>query len=142
MHVAHGTHTCVLQDDMIKQRAVDNGALEIRRILQGGSNPRSQAGPGNHAPPPDRLTGFVGANGAQQPPPQQALPMAQAPWQQIPQQPPDVAQSVSLYVAVEAPPEFNLIFKLRGPGEPPFLTDVHCLCGHSVPRSEINIVRA
>ena len=105
-----------LQDDIIKQRAVDNGASEIRRIMQGGTS-RNHAGPANHAPPPDRLTGFVNAGGAPlQPAPQQAMPVTPAPWQQIPQQPPDLTQTVSLYVAVEAPPDFNLIFKLRGPG--------------------------
>lgn len=109
---------CCLQDDMVKQRAVDNGASEVRRIMQGGSTSRGHAGPAMHIPPPDRLSGFVSAGGepAFQPPIQQALPMPQAPWQ-VPQQPPDVAQSVSLYVAVDAPPEFNLIFKLRGPGK-------------------------
>ena len=113
---------------MIKQRAVDNGAQEIRRILQGGNSrhpPQQglaahQPSPG-HAPPPDRLSGFMPA-GAQQAPLMQQPPLqaamqqpsrpAAAPWQQP-------AQSVSLYVGVEAPPEFNMIFKLRGPGMPP-----------------------
>lgn len=108
---------CFLQDDIIKQRAVVNGASEIRRIMQGGTS-RNHAGPANHAPPPDRLTGFVSAGGAPlQPPPQQTMSVTAAPWQQIPQQPPDLTQSVSLYVAVESPSDFNLIFKLRGPGE-------------------------
>lgn len=108
---------CYLQDDIIKQRAVDNGASEIRRIMQGGTS-RFHAGPANHAPPPDRLTGFVSAGGAPlQAPPQQVMPVTPAPWQQSPQQLPDLTQSVSLYVAVEAPADFNLIFKLRGPGE-------------------------
>lgn len=113
---------------MLKQRAVDNGAQEIRRILQGGNSRHlPQQGPAahqpspGHAPPPDRLSGFPPAGGQQasllQLPPLQTPSMQQppqpapAPWQQP-------AQSVSLYVGVEAPPEFNVIFKLRGPGMP------------------------
>lgn len=106
---------------MVKQRAVDAGALEVRRILQGGSMSRNTP-PVTSIPPPDRVPGYssAGAQAMQAP-----VQMHQAPPTHHGQfgphtgsapQTAEVAQSVPLYVGVEAPQHFNLHQRLRGPG--------------------------
>ncbi len=104
---------------MVKQRAVDAGASEVRRILQGGTMSRS-APAVSTIPPPDRVPGFVSAGGQpMQSPVQMPHSMPSQPGQILPQtgqQIPEMAQTVPLYVGVEAPPHFNLHQRLRGPG--------------------------
>lgn len=113
---------CSLQDDMIKQRAVDAGALEVRRLLQGGSMSRN-APPVSSIPPPDQMPGFVSPGGQPVQAPvqmQQAMPTQHGQFVHQTgsvQQLPDLAQTVALYVGVDAPPHFNLHQRLRGPGK-------------------------
>lgn len=104
---------------MVKQRAVDAGANEVRRILQGGSTFRPPMFTADQ-PAPDRISGLVSAGGQ---PLQAAVQMRQDyPAQHgafaasAVQQSPQVAQTVPLYVGVEAAPAFNLHPRLRGPG--------------------------
>ncbi len=107
---------------MIKQRAVDAGALEVRRLLQGGSMSRN-APPVSSIPPPDQMPGFgnVGGQPLQAPVQmQQAMPAQRGHFAHqtgSAQQPPELAQTVALYVGVDAPPHFNLHQRLRGPGK-------------------------
>ena len=115
---------------MVKQRAVDAGANEVRRILQGGSTSRPAF---SDVPPPDRLPGSITAGGQ----PLQAAAQVQqgtpaqhghfAPQAAAAQQPPQAAQTVPLYVGVEAAPSFNLHQRLRGPGALVALITLHCL---------------
>ncbi len=113
---------CSLQDDMIKQRAVDAGYLEVRRLLQGGSMSRN-APPVSSIPPPDQMSGFgsVGGQPLQAPVQmQQAMPALHGQFAHQTgsvQQAPELAQTVALYVGVDAPPHFNLHQRLRGPGK-------------------------
>lgn len=104
---------------MVKQRAVDAGANEIRRILQGGSTSRPPLAV-TDVPPPDRISSFVSVGGQ---PLQAAVQMQQSmPAQHsqfLPQAgPAQQAMTVSLYVGVEAAPSFNLHQRLRGSGMP------------------------
>ena len=124
MHQAHCKHGILLQDEMIKQRAVIAGASEVRRILQGGNTSRPAPPPSaSSIPPPDRVSGFIsGAAQTMQAPiqMQQSMPTQHGhfvPQVGPPQQPPEMAQTVPLYIAVEAPPHFDLHGRLRGPGE-------------------------
>ena len=121
------------QDDMVKQRAVDAGATEVRRILQGSAIARPLQPPTN-IPPPDRAPGFVGgvSGGAQ---PMQHNMSAQhghsMPQADAAQPPPDLARTVSLYVGVEAAPSFDLHQRLKGPGVQPCQCSVRrvlCVC--------------
>ena len=115
---------------MVKQRAVDAGAIEIRRILQGGTTSRPAFAETN-VPPPDRFSSFVSAGGQ---PLQVAVQMQQnmpaqheqfLPQAGPAQQPPEM--TVSLYVGVEAVPSFNLHQRLRGLGMPTaFRLYCHC----------------
>lgn len=110
---------------MVKQRAVDAGATEVRRILQGTASSRPLQPAANIPPPdraPDRAPGFVGGvggvgGGAQ---PLQHNMSAQhghsMPQADAAQPPPDLARTVSLYVGVESAPSFNLHQRLKGPG--------------------------
>ena len=110
---------CSLQDDMIKQRAVDAGALEVRRLLQGGSMSRN-APPVSSIPPPDQMPGFGGQPLQAPVQMQQAMPAQHGQFAQqtgSAQQPPELTQTVALYVGVDAPPHFNLHQRLRGPGK-------------------------
>lgn len=115
---------------MIKQRAVDAGATEVRRFLQNGSTARSQYPPTN-APPPDRVPGYssgVGGGQSAQPilqmqhdmPAQHVLPVPQA---GAAQQAPGMAQTVPLYVGLEDLPGFNLHQRLKGLG----MRSIRCL---------------
>lgn len=121
---------CSLQDDMIKQRAVDAGALEVRRLLQGGSMSRN-APPVSSIPPPDQMPGFVSPGGQPVQAPvqmQQAMPTQHGQFVHQTgsvQQLPDLAQTVALYVGVDAPPHFNLHQRLRGPGKVCILCFAH-----------------
>ena len=113
---------CSLQDDMIKQRAVDAGALEVRRLLQGGSMSRN-APPVSSIPPPDQMPGFGSVGGQLLQAPDQMQQAMHTQHGQFAhqtgsaQQPPELAQTVALYVGVDAPPHFNLHQRLRGPGK-------------------------
>lgn len=118
------TAVALHQDDMVKQRAVDAGANEVRRILQ-GSAPSRPLQPPTNIPPPDRAPGFGGgvggiSGGAQ---PMQHNMSAQhghsMPQADAAQPPPDLARSVSLYVGVQAAPSFNLHQRLKGQGGQP-----------------------
>lgn len=134
------------QDDMVKQRAVDTGAIEVRRILQGSATSRPLQPPTN-IPPPDRAPGFVGGvSGGAQPlqhnmSVQHGHSMPQADAAQLP---PDLARTVSLYVGVEAAPSFNLHQRLKGPGVQPRqcpVCRVLCvLCTHMYRLLRLNMV--
>ncbi|DBA75084.1 TPA: hypothetical protein ACH3X1_010412 [Trebouxia sp. C0004] len=123
-------------DDMIKQRAVDAGALEVRRLLQGGSMSRI-APPVSSIPPPDQMPGFVsvGKQPLQAPVQmQQAMPTQDGQFAHQTgslQQLPELAQTVALYVGVDAPPHFNLHQRLRGPGDS-YLQHISSTTGTSV----------
>ena len=107
---------------MIKQRAVDAGALEVRRLLQSGSMSRN-APIVSSIPPPDQMPGFVSIGGQPLQAPvqmQQAMPTQHGHFAHQTgsvQQLPELAQTVALYVGVDAPPHFNLHHRLRGPGK-------------------------
>ena len=107
---------------MIKQRAVDAGALEVRRLLQGGSMSRN-APPVSSIPPPDQMPGFGSVGGQLLQAPDQMQQAMHTQHGQFAhqtgsaQQPPELAQTVALYVGVDAPPHFNLHHRLRGPGK-------------------------
>ncbi|KAL0045591.1 hypothetical protein WJX82_010794 [Trebouxia sp. C0006] len=109
-------------DDMIKQRAVDAGALEVRRLLQGGSMSRN-APPVSSIPPPDQMPGFGSVGGQLLQAPDQMQQAMHTQHGQFAhqtgsaQQPPELAQTVALYVGVDAPPHFNLHQRLTGPGD-------------------------
>lgn len=109
-------------DEMIKQRAVDAGALEVRRLLQSGSMSRN-APIVSSIPPPDQMPGFVSIGGQPLQAPvqmQQAMPTQHGHFAHQTgsvQQLPELAQTVALYVGVDAPPHFNLHHRLRGPGD-------------------------
>lgn len=111
----------LLQDDMVKQRAVDAGASEVRRILQGGSTSRTAPSVSN-IPPPDRMASFVSTGEQSMLAPvhvQQGMPTQHGQFASqgaAAQQAPEMAQTVPLYVGVDAPPHFNLHQRLRGPG--------------------------
>ena len=118
---------------MVKQRAVDAGATEVRSILQGSSTSRPLQ-PAANAPPPDRIQGFGGGGGGigggghpMQAPVQMQHNIPAQPGHSMPQpgaaqRPPDMAHTVSLYVGVEAAPSFSLHQRLKGPGGQPALT--------------------
>ena len=124
------TQTELYQDDMVKQRAVDAGATEVRTILQGSITPRPLQ-PATNAPPPDRISGFGGGGGGiggggqpMQAPVQHTISAQHShsmPQASPAQQPPDMAHTVSLYVGVEAALGFNLHQRLKGPGVRPAL---------------------
>lgn len=106
---------------MIKQRAVDAGATEVRRFLQNSGTSRSQH-PLTGAPSPDRLPGYAGGamvqsvqsnvQMQQNMPAQHGLSVSQANAQQAP----GTALTVPLYVGVGDLPGFNLHQRLKGPG--------------------------
>lgn len=103
---------------MIKQRAVDAGATEVRRFLQGAGTSRPLQ-PATNVPSLDQNPGYFAGGGGgpmqapvqMQPnmPSQHGLSMAQADAAQQP-------HTVPLYVGVEAAPSFNLHQRLKGPG--------------------------
>ena len=110
---------------MVKQQAVDAGASEVRRMLQGSSISRTLQ-PTTNAP---TFGGGGGIDGGGQPmraPVQMQHNMSAQRDHSMPQpaatqQPPDLAHTVSLYVGVEAAPSFSLHQKLKGPGGQPAL---------------------
>lgn len=110
----------------MKQRAIDAGATEVRRILH-GSNMSRPLQPATNAPPPDRLLGFgggvggIGGGGQPMHAPVDMQHGRSMPQAGAAQRPPDVAHTVSLYVGVEAAPGFNLHQRLKGPGGQPAL---------------------
>ena len=89
---------------MVKQRAVDAGALEVRRLLQSGNMTRIAQPVTNPLLPEQMQHSMPTELGQFVPPPGHQLA--------------EMAQTVSLYVGIEAPPHFNLLQRLRGPGKP------------------------